>query len=127
MVLGVKSFPPGWIPIVLLACAFLGSMVLPFEGNAAEKPGKIKLLIIEGVSNHDWKHRLALVQDILARDCSFEVTVSVTPSATNDPAWDKWRPDFGKYDVVLSAYNNLGGKAGWPTEVQQTFEKYVHG
>jgi len=100
-------------------------MFVPHSGRAAESAPKIKLLIIEGVSNHDWKHRLALVKTILAKDGSFDVDVSITPSATNDPAWNTWRPDFSRYDVVLSGYNNLWGKAQWPREVQQAFEKYV--
>lgn len=77
------------------------------------------------MSNHDWKHRLASVWEILARDGSLEVEVSITPSAQIAAAWTAWRPDFSKYDVVISAYNNLGGKAQWPSEVQQAFEKYV--
>ena len=93
--------------------------------KTAEKPGKIRLLIVEGVSNHDWQHRLALVKEILARDGSFEVDVTVTPSKAGDPAWEKWRPDFSKYDVVLSGYNNLGGKPGWPEPVRRTFEEFV--
>ena len=32
-------------------------------GTEADTTGKIKLLIVEGVSNHDWHHRLALVKD----------------------------------------------------------------
>jgi type 1 glutamine amidotransferase len=115
-----------WLCAGVLLWLLLGSALFPFATKAAEAPAKIKLLIIEGVSNHDWKHRLALVREILARDGSFDVEVSITPSATNDPAWDAWRPDFSKYDVVLSAYNNLGGKAGWPREVQRAFEKYVY-
>jgi type 1 glutamine amidotransferase len=108
--------------------AVLGAAVLPLATRAAEPPpSKVKLLIIEGVSNHDWKHRLALVREILARDHSFEVAVSVTPADPNDPAWATWRPDFAKHDVVLSGYNNLGGKAQWPQEVRQAFEKYVRG
>lgn len=106
--------------LVLLALAGLALASL-----AAEPSAKIRLLIIEGVSNHDWQHRLALVREILARDGSFEVEVSTTPSAPDDPAWATWRPDFSKYDVVLSGYNNLGGKAQWPKEVQQAFEKFV--
>jgi type 1 glutamine amidotransferase len=68
---------------------------------------------------------LALVKEILARDGSFDVDVSITPSVAGDPAWDKWRPDFSKYDVVLSGYNNLGGKPGWPAEVERSFENFV--
>ena len=66
-----------------------------------------------------------MVKDILARDGSFHVDVSITPSVVGDPAWSSWRPDFSRYDVVLSGYNNLGGKAPWPSEVQKAFEQFV--
>ena len=125
MVAAMKSFVFRSLAGVWLAGAFLSTTLLPFNAAAADHPVKIKLLIIEGVSNHDWKHRLALVQEILARDGSFTVDVSVTPSRADDPAWATWRPDFSKYDVVLSGYNNLGGKPGWPAEVQSAFEKFV--
>jgi type 1 glutamine amidotransferase len=121
----MKLFSLPWLRAVLLLWALTGAAFVPLATMAAEPPAKIKLLIIEGVSNHDWRHRLALVRKILARDGSFDVDVSITPSDPNDPAWAVWRPDFSKYDVVLSGYNNLGGKAPWPREVQQAFEKYV--
>jgi type 1 glutamine amidotransferase len=116
-----------WMRSGLVFLALAGSALAALATMAAEPSARVKLLIIEGVSNHDWKHRLALVREILARDGSFEVEVSVTPAEANDPAWAKWRPDFSKYDVVLSGYNNLGGKAQWPKEVQQAFEKFVRG
>jgi type 1 glutamine amidotransferase len=65
------------------------------------------------------------VQGILARDGSFDVDVSITPPVADDPGWNTWRPDFPKYDVVLSGYNNLGGKARWPAEVEKSFEHFV--
>jgi len=111
------------ISAVLAAGAVLFSLTP--SPRAAEPAGRIKLLIIEGVSNHDWKHRLALVKDLLAKDGSFDVDVSITPQAADDPAWRTWRPDFSKYNVVLSGYNNLGGKALWPEPVQQAFCNFV--
>jgi uncharacterized protein len=104
--------------LVVLAASVLATY-------ADEKP--IKLLVVEGISNHDWRHRLEIVRSILARDGSFDVDVSVTPSTAGDPAWETWRPDFSAYDVVLSAYNNLGGKPRWPAEVEKAFEDYVRG
>ncbi len=87
----------------------------------------IKVLMVEGVSNHDWRHRANIVRAILAKDGSFDVDITVSPSTAGDPAWAKWRPDFSKYDVVMSGYNNLGGKPPWPAEVQDAFEAYVSG
>ncbi len=37
--------------------------------------------------------------------------------------WDAWRPDFSKYDAVVSNYNG----ERWPSEVEASFEKYVSG
>lgn len=99
--------------------------MLSVSTQAAVTNGKIKLLIVEGVSNHDWRHRLGRVQEILEKDGSFEVDVSVTPQTADDPAWQSWRPDFSKYDVVLSGYNNLGGKPRWPEAVQKSFASFV--
>jgi type 1 glutamine amidotransferase len=109
-------------PAIFLLCL---AMMCVAPGCSRAPTPKIKLLIIEGVSNHDWRHRLVLVKDILSRDGSFDVDVSITPSEIGDPAWASWRPDFSKYDVVLSGYNNLGGKARWPVEVQKSFEDFV--
>lgn len=102
-----------------------GTMLIPLSSHAATTADKVKLLLIEGVSNHDWQHRLALVKDILAKDGSFDVDVSITPQTADDPAWETWRPEFSKYDVVLSGYNNLGGKARWPEAVQKAFSNYI--
>lgn len=92
---------------------------------ASAQTNKIKVLIVEGVSNHDWRHRVQIVRAILAKDGSFDVDVTVTPSAAGDPAWGTWRPSFSAYDVVLSGYNNLGGKPPWPAEVQAAFQSYL--
>ncbi|WP_367875033.1 ThuA domain-containing protein [Luteolibacter sp. Populi] len=101
----------------------LAAIAMALSGIVHADP--IKVLMVEGVSNHDWKHRANIVRAILAKDGSFEVDVTVSPATAGDPAWAKWRPDFSKYDVVLSGYNNLGGKPGWPAEVQTAFEQYV--
>ncbi len=112
-----------WLRLGLFASAWL-----PMATWGTEAPPKLRLLIIEGVSNHDWQHRLALVKEILARDGSFDISVSTTPAKADDPAWANWRPEFAKYDVVLSGYNNLGGKPRWPAEVERAFEQFVrHG
>ena len=112
------------LPLLASAMGFLGSQ--PLGALAADATGKIKLLIIEGASNHDWEHRLELVKGILAKDGSFDVDVSITPSRPDDPALQSWRPDFSKYDVVLSGYNNyFGHQASWPAEVQTAFCNFV--
>jgi hypothetical protein len=102
--------------VVLLLWATLSAL--------APQP-KIKVFLVEGVSNHDWRHRANIVRSIQAKDGSVDVTVTVTPATAGDVAWAAWRPDFSKYDVVLSGYNNPGGLAQWPVEVQSAFTNFI--
>ncbi|MDX1700863.1 MAG: ThuA domain-containing protein [Melioribacteraceae bacterium] len=39
----------------------------------------------------------------------------------NELAWEKWHPDFHKYDVVVSNYNGQP----WPKEIEKDFENYM--
>ncbi len=88
---------------------------------------RMKVLIIEGASNHDWEHRKEILTAIISRDGSFDVDVSVTPGAVSDPGWATWSPDFSKYDVVLSGYSNgAGGEPRWPAAVETAFASYVN-
>jgi len=110
------------MPLLLLVFALVS---LADDGN--EEEGKIKVLIVEGVTNHAWEKRLNIVRAILAKDGSFDVDFTVSPTAAGDPAWNNWRPKFSDYDVVISGYNNLGGLPSWPQEVKDSFAAYVHG
>jgi hypothetical protein len=112
-------------PFIAFALALLAALS-PLRAAGAEDGSRIRLLLIDGVSNHDWPRRLAMLRDLLARDGAFDVDVSITPPDARDAqAWARWRPDFARYDVVLSAYNDLGGKPGWPVEVRRDFEAFV--
>jgi uncharacterized repeat protein (TIGR03806 family) len=110
------------LPLLVLALAFVS---LADDGDG--EPAKIKVLIVEGVTNHAWEKRMNIVRSILAKDGSFDVDFTITPTAAGDPAWDTWRPKFGDYDVVISGYNNLGGLPSWPQEVKDSFAAFVHG
>ena len=118
---------------------------------------KIKVLLIDGQNNHNWRATSPVLLDALRSTGKFEVDVSTSPgSAPRGPrrprgtlsdaqkkafekqvaaykkardehdakiksAWTKWRPQFDKYDVVLSNYNGQD----WPQEVKDAFVKYV--
>src|ERR1035437_6475887 len=64
-------------------------------------PPKIRVLIVDGINNHDWKTATHGIVEILARTGLFAVDVSTTPPREAAPAaWDTWRPAFARYDVV---------------------------
>lgn len=101
-----------------LACTLALAMV------ASAPADKIKLLIVDGQNNHNWKATTEGVKAALEKSGRFEVTVSTGPPGKSaKEAWDAWRPEFSKYGVVVSNYNG----DGWPQEVKDAFIKYVEG
>lgn len=85
----------------------------------------IRVLIVDGFSNHDWKHTTELIRGIIEPTGLFTVAVSTAPPTTASPGWDVWRPRFSNYDVVIQNSNDIFGGPQWPRVVQQDFEKFV--
>ncbi len=81
----------------------------------------IKVLIVDGQNNHNWAAMTPINKATLERAGLFTVEVSTTPKGKNEEEWAKWRPDFSKYDVVVSNYNGHL----WPEEVQKSFTEFV--
>jgi type 1 glutamine amidotransferase len=146
--------------IFIISAFLVAYSVKPSKGQA-QKPKKLKALIIDGQSNHGiWPKTTAMMKDYLEQTGLFTVDVERTafawvgPHNDNDPTLGKekrlqlleqypapggkkvtsveepkadpdFKPDFSKYDVVIS---NFGWKAApWPQETQDAFEKYVKG
>ena len=86
---------------------------------------KIRVLITDGFSNHDWQLTTRLIRNILEKTGQFEVAVSTAPEQPGDPAWAAWRPTFSDYDVVLQNSNDYGGGPMWPGPVKRDFESFV--
>jgi hypothetical protein len=87
----------------------------------AEEP-KIRLLIIDGQNNHNWKAMTPPMKDAFEKSGRFTVDVATTPPPKSpSSAWASFHPDFSKYDVVLSNYNG----DPWPADVQKSLEEYV--
>lgn len=105
--------------LLLLGLGF----VAPLTMNAAEAP--VRVLVVDGYSNHDWKLTTELIRGILEPTGLFSVTVSTAPAIKDAPGWDTWRPRFADYDVVIQTCNDLNGGPPWPREVQADFEKFV--
>ncbi len=100
----------------------LAALLLAVFSAPAPAAEKLKLLIIDGQNNHNWKAMTPPMRASLEATGRFQVDVATTPdkNAPKD-AWDSFRPDFTKYDAVLSNYN---GQA-WPDRVQRALEEYV--
>ena len=106
-----------------LAAIFLGA-----TGLFAQPTPPIRILIVDGFSNHDWRLTTALIRGILEPTKLFAVSVSTAPATKDAPGWDAWRPKFADYDVVIQTCNDINGGPSWPSEVQAAFEEFVaHG
>src|ERR1039457_6584361 len=104
------------------AAMLLAGCVSSHAGASGEK---IRVLIVDGFSNHDWRQTTALIRGILAPGGLFEVSVSTAPEKTNTPAWASWRPKFSDYDVVIQTCNDINRGPPWPEPVKKDFENFV--
>lgn len=94
------------------------------SSNQVAAAEKLRLLIIDGQNNHDWKAMTPPMKAELEKTGRFSVDVATTPpeKSPNDD-WNAFRPDFSKYDVVLSNFNSF--TEYWPAEVQAALAKFV--
>lgn len=96
--------------------------------NAAPEPtiaqdgaGKIRVVIIDGQNNHDWRSTTPFMKRVLEESGKFTVDVSSNLRPGDQPGrvpTVPFPPDLSKYDVVLSNYNG----APWPSEFQKELE-----
>lgn len=82
----------------------------------------VRVLIVDGQNNHNWKGTTPILKDFLTKSGRFSVDVATTPvKGQPKEAWDSFRPRFADYGAVLSNYN---GEL-WPEPVQRDLESYV--
>jgi len=91
--------------------------------SAALAAAPIRALIVDGQNNHDWKHTTPVLKKILEDTGLFEVEVVTTPPKGGD--FSTFRPDFRRFQVVVSNYNEFPTGDKWPDEVKTAFEAYV--
>ena len=101
--------------------------------QARSRQNELRVLIVDGFSNHDWQQTTLLLRGILQSAGGFRVDVSTMPHM-GSPEWAAWRPPFAKYDVVIQTCNDNGGnglltdvnpKPEWPQAVKDDFVEYV--
>ena len=100
-----------------LAVGLLFAVVL--AGNLFAADPALKALIVEGQNNHRaWPTTTKMMKLYLEQTGLFSVDVATTIPKGPDP---DFKPDFAKYNVVVSNYNG----APWPAETQQAFVDYM--
>ncbi len=121
----VQATSLGTMKGFLLIGLWLGAMGV--SAAAPDAPAKkIRVLVVDGFSNHDWRKTTALLQGILEPTGLFETVVSTCPPATDVAAFRAWRPAFAASDVVIQTCNDINHSGpAWPAAVQADFERFV--
>lgn len=110
----------------LAACSALLALV-PLSLATQDEPAKVRVLIVDGQNNHNWKDTTAATQATLVASGRFEVEVATTPQDRDArDEWEAWCPTFADYDVVFSNYND-GGKCLWSEKAKKGLVDFVHG
>ena len=110
------------VEILLLAAGIAAVPVLAAE--------PVRVLIVDGANNHDWRSMTAALQAILRANGDFVIDVSTSPPpSASSGSWQRWRPRFSDYDVVINNFNggHLEDGLRWPREVERALEAYVRG
>jgi len=80
----------------------------------------LKALIVDGQNNHDWRSTTPVLKALLEDAGLFTVDVATTPG--QGKPMDSFRPDFAKYDVVVSNYTG----DNWPKATQDALVDYMN-
>lgn len=97
------------------------ALAMPGLACQAVDDGKIRTLIVDGQNNHDWKTTTPILKSILENTGKFQVEVATSPGQGGDMS--RFRPEFSKFDVVVSNYN---GEA-WPEATRNHLVEFVKG
>lgn len=95
----------------------LALIVVTLASATAAAP--IKVLIVDGQNNHDWKGTTPWLKKQLEDTGKFTVETATTPPAKGDMS--QFKPDFSKYDVVVSNYNG----DPWSDATKAAFETFM--
>ncbi|MBN1125866.1 MAG: DUF1080 domain-containing protein [Sedimentisphaerales bacterium] len=83
-------------------------------------PPQLKALIVDGQNNHDWKATTPVIKEILEAAGIFTV-IDVATSPPGGQLMDNFKPNFSKYDVVVSNYTG----DEWPQVTKEALVKYM--
>ncbi len=102
-------------PALLLAA---GSILLTASLTHAADADKIKVLIVDGQNNHNWRETTPALKALLEATDRFTVQVATAPAGKDTAGF---RPKFGDFNVVVSNYNG----AAWPAETRADLDAFV--
>jgi type 1 glutamine amidotransferase len=110
-----------WLCRVSTVCLLAVGLLTSAATVASAADAKLKALIVDGQNNHgNWPQTTQMMKRYLEESGLFAVDVATTAPKGTDPSF---KPEFAKYDVVVSNYNG----ADWPEQTKTAFIDYVKG
>jgi uncharacterized protein len=112
---------PRRTPIVwILAISTCFGLVMHGRASAAEPAAKIRILILSGANNHDWKHTTPVLKKFYEASGRFAVEVTDKVPAMK-------ATDFAGYDALVCNYTTYPNVAGhrWPAETEKALLDYI--
>ena len=104
--------------------------LLLLAGSGTDAPAKdpgapIRVLILTGRNNHNWKKTTPMLQQVLKASGKFRVDTTVPPQGLT-------RENLNNYDVILSDWNTFGAgskeaEAAWTAATRQAYLDFVRG
>jgi hypothetical protein len=91
---------------------------------AAHAAAPVRVMILDGESGgtyHNWRVTTQVLKRELDEVGLFEVQVVTAPPPDGD--FSTFRPDWGKYDVIVFNYDAPDER--WPADLKASFENYM--
>ena len=99
----------------------VSALVAAFSISSTTGAEKIRVLLLTGNNNHDFKTSTPFVKKILEESGKFTVIETVPPKGMT-------ADELAKFDVIVSNWNswkNTKNAEGWPDEVKQAYLDFV--
>ena len=111
--------------LLLSIVSLLSPVGFGADASAADPGSPIRVLILTGRNNHNWKATTPILRQVLEASGKFHVDTTVPPQGLT-------RENLNNYDVILSNWNSWGAgakeaEAAWTAPTRQAYLDFVRG
>ena len=100
--------------IYFFACTFFINPQL-----YSQEPGSIRILILSGSNNHDWKQTTKVLESIYSETGMFSYEVTDLPDTLSSS-------DFELFDVIVSNWNSWPeNDLRWPKDAEEALSDFI--
>ena len=109
--------------LTVLVVFICGTLTIASQNGACAEPGEpVRVLLLSGQNNHDWRSTTPKIKSLLEATGRFKVDVEERPGQLTA---DRLKP----YDVIVSNWNSWGQgdneNAGWLEPTKQAYIDFV--